>query len=129
MDAQVDIGVDGPGRRGRDLARQGVGLANVIAGARAGFEYTAALQLATDLNRRRQADGVFLHHQPDRGETFTGFQGAAADRVEVVVGQLTVQGRGVHDDLSNRTTEVLGWKESRCSPQADPWCSRVKGSV
>jgi hypothetical protein len=65
---------------------------------------------------------MFFHHQPNGGESFTGFQGAAADRVKVVVGQLTVKGSCVHDDLSNRTTEVLGWKVSWRSLQADPWC-------
>ncbi|MNG00539.1 hypothetical protein D3C84_834800 [compost metagenome] len=94
----------------RNGAGRRVGLTNVIARARSGFQHATVFKLAAYLHGGRQADGVFFHHQPYRGQAFAGFQGAAADRVQVMIGQLTVERERVHDDLGSRTTEVPGWK-------------------
>ncbi|MNF85172.1 hypothetical protein D3C84_675590 [compost metagenome] len=86
MNAEIDLGIKGRRRCGHDRFGQGVRLANVVAGTRTGFQDAIVLKLPAHLHRGRQADGVFFHHQPNGGEAFPGFQGAAADRVEVVVG-------------------------------------------
>ena len=110
MNADIDAGIQRWRQGNRGGPGQGVGLANVVARARSGFQHAVVFQFPAHLHGGRQADGVFFHHQPDRGQAFAGFQGAAADRVQVVVGQLTVQGGRVHDDLGSCTTEVWAGK-------------------
>ncbi|MNY49262.1 hypothetical protein D3C86_1846650 [compost metagenome] len=86
VNADIDTGVHGRERGDGARFRQVDGLANVVAGARTGFQHAAILEFPAYLNRGRQADGVFFHHQPNGGKPLPRFQGAAADRIEVVVG-------------------------------------------
>ena len=81
----ADVCIGSQRRRWQGVG-QGFRLANIVARARTRLQHPLALQLPAHLHRSRQADRVLLHHQADRRKAFAGFQGAAADRVEVVIG-------------------------------------------